>query len=123
MALELLTTLKHTYMQLGSSALRHFNATLGETLCAANRRDEGLQVLMPRLAQEERDDISPNAPGLARLRTVTGNCALATGDRAMALALAKKARAAFAEQPGVSPYYKAPLFKLERALGLRLPPV
>jgi tetratricopeptide (TPR) repeat protein len=62
-------------------------------------------------------------PGIARLRAVAGLCALSAGNRGSALAFASQARAAFTAQPGVSPYYKAPLFKLERALGLKLPPV
>jgi len=43
-------------------------------------------------------------------------CALAAGQRELALTYAELARQAFAEQPGVSPYYKAPLADLERRL-------
>jgi hypothetical protein len=100
-----------------------FKATLGEALCAANRHGEGLRLLRQALEYDEKNDHFPHAPQLARLRAVTGACALATGDRVNALVLAKQARASFTAQPGVSPWFKAPLFKLERALGLKLPPV
>jgi hypothetical protein len=76
-------------------------------------------TLANKLAQ--RDDQS--SPQRAYLRARAGLCAIAAGDRAAARSLAAQARAAFTAQPGVSPYYKAPLIKLERALGLRLPPV
>jgi hypothetical protein len=66
---------------------------------------------------------SDQDPGVARMRAVAGLCAMTAGNRASALAFAAQARAAFTTQPGVSPYYKAPLFKLERSLGLKLPPV
>lgn len=64
-----------------------------------------------------------HAPWNARRRAVAGLCAFVARDRSAALRYAADARAAFTAQPGVSPYYKAPLFKLERALGLKLPPV
>lgn len=100
-----------------------YDRALGEALCAAGRHAEGLKVLSPRLAEQEEADFSPHAPWLARLRAVTGLCALRAGDRSTAMTYAAQARAAFTAQPGVSPFYKAPLFKLERALGLRLPSV
>jgi hypothetical protein len=71
--------------------------------------------------REEGGDINRRDPWLAALRATTGSCALAMGDRATALKLASKARAAFTAQSGVSTYFKAALFKLERALGLKLP--
>jgi tetratricopeptide (TPR) repeat protein len=64
-----------------------------------------------------------HSPWLARLRGLAGLCAVADRDRAAARRLAELARAAFTAQPGVSAAYKAPLFKLESALGITLPPV
>jgi hypothetical protein len=96
---------------------------LGETLCALGRRSEGLALLQQQVTAGEQNGDYPNAPWLARLRAVTGICALQANDRTTATKYATLARAAFIAQPGVSPYYKAPLFKLELALGLRLPPV
>ena len=63
------------------------------------------------------------APWRAHLHGRLGLCALAAGDRGLAVESARLARAAFVAQPLVSPYCKAALFKLERALGLKLPPV
>jgi hypothetical protein len=63
------------------------------------------------------------APWIARQSAVIGLCASGAGDKKMALAYAAQARAALTAQPSVSPYGKAPLVKLERALGPRLPPV
>jgi serine/threonine protein kinase len=96
---------------------------LGETLCAAGRSKQGIAVLQHWLARFEALEHDVNAPWIARLRAVTGHCAFADGDRRTAIRESRLARAAFTAQPGVSPYYKAPLLKLERALGLKLPPV
>jgi len=96
---------------------------VGEALCSAGRASTGLEVLT---AQAQLDDETASvaaAPWLVRARAVAGLCALSAGNSKVARQLAAQARAAFTTQPGVSPYYKAPLFKLERALGLRLPPV
>jgi len=56
-------------------------------------------------------------PGLARARAVTGLCALLSGQRPRAESLAAQARQAFAAQPDVSPYFKAPLKELDRRLA------
>ncbi|MBL0148571.1 MAG: hypothetical protein IPP87_07495 [Ideonella sp.] len=100
-----------------------YRELLGETLCQVGQSKDGLALLDLALAAAEQNGDHPNAPWLARLRAVKGLCTAAAGDRATALRNAAQARAAFTAQPGVSPYYKAPLFKLERALGLRLPAV
>jgi len=60
-----------------------------------------------------------HSPTLAHLRSVAGLCALAAGRRDTATAMAQLSRQAFVAQPGVSPYYKAPLQQLESALGRR----
>jgi tetratricopeptide (TPR) repeat protein len=57
-----------------------------------------------------------HAPYLAWLRAQSGLCALSFGDRATAMHRGAEARAAFVVQPGVHPYHKAPLERLEAAL-------
>ncbi len=57
-----------------------------------------------------------HSPYLAYLRSVTGLCALAHGQRARAVEQARLAHASFEAQPGVSPYFKRPLAKLEQLL-------
>jgi hypothetical protein len=90
----------------------------GEVLCALGDSAQGLKFLHESLASIGRF-VSKNDPGLARLRAEAGRCALASGDRATAVRHATLARAAFTEQPAVSPYFKAPLIRLEEALALR----
>ncbi len=94
----------------------------GETLCGLQRHQEGLRWLRVEIEHRQRW-VSANEPVLARARAVAGLCSQAAGNLPEARLFASQARAAFTAQPGVSPYYKAPLVKLERALGLRLPPV
>lgn len=101
----------------------YFNEIMGEALCAAGEQSEGLSILNQLSIDTERMGYVPQAPWLARLEAVIGLCAKGAGDRRMALASAARARAALTAQPDVSPYYKAPLVKLERALGLKLLPV
>ena len=94
-----------------------YDDLLGEVLCATGQSRRGLEVLQKRLIASEANDDYPYAPWRARLRAVAGLCGAAIGDRALATRYAAQARAAFIAQPDVSPYYKAPLSKLERALG------
>jgi serine/threonine-protein kinase len=101
-----------------------FEGLMGRAQCGSGQPAKGL----PRLRRSldfwaHREGFSPNHPNVAELRAEVGLCALSAGQRALAIESARQARAAFTAQPGVSPYYKAPLFKLERALGWRLPPV
>ncbi|HEY1092004.1 MAG TPA: protein kinase, partial [Burkholderiaceae bacterium] len=88
----------------------------GEAWCLIGRSREGLAMLETYL-----DSLSPDryehAPQVARLRAVMGLCALQAGRPSLARALSVQARAAFTAQPGVSAYYKAPLLRLEQALG------
>ncbi len=100
-----------------------YNEALGEVACQAGRPAQGLMLLKLALAHEESNDNYVHSPELAHLRSKAGLCALDTGDRSLALNLAAKARTAFAAQPEVSPFFKATLIRLERALGLHLPPV
>jgi len=88
----------------------------GEALCATGRPDEGLAALRHYVdAQSVR--LSPASPFIARARAVEGLCALAAGDARTAAALARGSRRAFELQPGVSPYFKQPLERLEGALA------
>ena len=89
----------------------------GEILCAVGRRAEGLQRLERSIGLQEQL-LYANEPGLARARAVTGLCALAAGQRSRAESLAAQARQAFAVQPDVSPYFKAPSKALDRHLGV-----
>jgi eukaryotic-like serine/threonine-protein kinase len=110
------TSRQRSSITIGEAQLR------GEALCGLNRREEGLRWLRVEI-EHRKHVVSANEPILARDRAVAGLCALAAGHTPEARQLAGQARAAFTAQPGVSPYYKAPLLRLERALGLRLPPV
>ena len=94
----------------------------GTAECGTRQTRVGLPHLKQALALSDPSD-APHAPWTALRRVRLGLCALAAGDRALALESARLARAAFVAQPQVSPYFKAPLRQLERALGLRLPPV
>jgi tetratricopeptide (TPR) repeat protein len=99
-----------------------YRATLGEALCAAGRYGEGLDLLKQAVAAEE-PLLFEHAVVLARRRALIGLCAAGMGNRGLALRYAAQARQDFVAQSEVSPYFKAPLFKLERALGLKLPSV
>ena len=88
----------------------------GELACAAGQRSLGLSHLV--MAEEALSrHISPNSPELARVRAVTGLCALSLGNRKQAEELASQARRAFIAQPRVSPYFKEPLRRLEQRLS------
>ena len=89
----------------------------GALLCAAEQREDGLAAL--RRGIEHLAAIShPHSPTLAMARARAGLCALGAGQPQAAATWAVQARDAFAAQPNVSPYYKAPLARLESALGL-----
>jgi tetratricopeptide (TPR) repeat protein len=90
----------------------------GEVLCAAGRGAEGLPVILASIRSISAR-VSDKHPGLARIHAAAGLCALSLGDVAQATTLAEQARRAFIAQPEVSPYFKAPLAKLERALQTR----
>jgi tetratricopeptide (TPR) repeat protein len=120
-AIEILQTAKPAAAEIGSY-LTDYRETMGEALCAAGRYGEGLGLLKQALAADEPTNFA-HAPWLARRRALIGLCAAGMGDRRQALRHAMQAREDFLAQSEVSPYYKAPLIKLERALGLKLPPV
>ncbi|HWK82990.1 MAG TPA: tetratricopeptide repeat protein, partial [Caldimonas sp.] len=86
-----------------------------ECWCVVGRVREGLPVLEKFAAKlAERGYVHDSST--ARLRALAGLCALKTGDRKRAVELSELARQAFNAQPGVSPYFKAPLVKLEQSL-------
>jgi len=93
---------------------------LGQAWCESGDPARGLEALRESLVAMERIGDDDRAPWTARLRAVVGRCALLVGDRSDAIARARQARAAFTAQPEVSPYYEAPLIKLEAALGIRI---
>ena len=93
-----------------------YRELLGEALCATSRRAAGLALLERQVSDAEHGDDHPNAPWRARMHAIAGACALAVGQREVALRHAIRARAAFTAQPGVSAYYSAPLWNLEKAL-------
>ena len=95
----------------------------GVAECVVGLARDGLPRLKRALGELADPADVATAPWRAHLHGRLGLCALAAGDRGLALESARLARAAFVAQPLVSPYCKAPLFKLERALRLRLPPV
>jgi tetratricopeptide (TPR) repeat protein len=99
-----------------------YRALLGEALCAVGRHAEGLVLLKQAVAADEPKNFA-HAPWLAKRRALIGLCAAGMGDRRLALRYAAQAREDFVAQSEVSPYFKAPLFKLERRLGLQRPPV
>jgi serine/threonine-protein kinase len=88
----------------------------GEAMCALGKPVEGLATLLSviQFYAPQRYEFDP---GIARDRSVAGMCAMAAGKRQTAEELAKMARDAFTAQPDVSPYFKAPLVRLEQALG------
>ena len=95
---------------------------LAEVQCKSGSPTQGLQTLEAKIRANEGMAFA-QSPILAYWRAQAGQCALLTGRRDRARAFAARARAAFIAQPGVSPYYKAPLARLEHALGLNLRPV
>lgn len=90
----------------------------GAALCAQGRAREGLP-LMETYTERVAEEFFVDHPGVAHWRAVTGLCALDTGNQPRAMELAEAARLAFTRQPGVSPYYKAPLLTLEKRLARR----
>jgi tetratricopeptide (TPR) repeat protein len=93
----------------------HRRLLRGAALCALGRAREGLP-LMESYAEKSAEESSAYHPRVAHWRAVTGLCALDAGNRQRAMELAGLARQAFTQQPGVSPYYKAPLATLDQKL-------
>ena len=101
--------------------LVEFNTLMAEALCLVGNHASGLAVSVAAIASLQAMSDYAHPPWVARARAVAGLCALGKKDPATARRLARLARISFTAQPKVSPYYKAPLIELERALGLKLP--
>jgi hypothetical protein len=96
-----------------------YSQTLGEALCQDNHAKEGLALLKMTQSELGKSNTYPYSPDYGRVWGDLGLCTLAAGDRTAAQNYAGNARKVFAIQPGVSPYYKKPLQKLEHQLGMR----
>ncbi len=83
----------------------------GEARCALGQFAAGLKEL-EEVASMYSELRFEHDPLVARIRAVTGLCALAAGQHKRAADLAALAGRAFAAQPDVSPYFKAPLERL-----------
>ena len=92
-------------------------ALAGELQCALGRAPEGARLFQVLLASAAFANEYESSPLLAWIHGNAGVCALAAGDRTAARHHADQARAAFAAQPEVSPYFKRPLARLESALA------
>ena len=99
------------------SKLGSYYQTRGEIRCASGDHTSGL-VDLARSIRSQSAVNSPNHPWVARARAVAGLCALALGNRKEAETFASEARRAFVAQPRVSPYFKEPLKRLEKQLGV-----
>jgi tetratricopeptide (TPR) repeat protein len=99
----------------GFGSLSDYGSVRGELLCALGQPREGLTQIESFL-----EEVTPvwyeYDPDIARSRAVAGLCALAAGDRPKAVELADKARDAFAHQPSLSVYFRAPSERLDRLL-------
>ncbi len=101
-----------------------FDAELlrGAAACGLGRSQDGLVLLRARIQHHETRVLADN-PYLAYWHARAGQCALVAGQQVQAVEWAGKARLALKAQPALSPFFKSPVFKLEQALGLKLPPV
>ena len=96
----------------------YYEEMLGQALCLNHQSTNGLPLLKKTLSYAvKKIDLYPGDPGFGQSWAAAGLCALEAGDKAAAQNYAAKARKVFDIQPGVSPYYKKPLQKLERLLG------
>jgi tetratricopeptide (TPR) repeat protein len=102
----------------GRENLEVYYQTRGEIRCASGDHAAGLTDLT-RSIRSQSAVISPNHPWVARARAVAGLCALALGNRKEAETFASEARRAFVAQPNVSPYFKEPLKRLDKQLGVK----
>ena len=83
--------------------------------CALGRTREGLPK-MEELTHKLATISYAHSPDVAHMRSLTGVCALKAGNRGRAKELARLARRAFTEQPGVAEFFKTPLRQLEAKL-------
>ena len=94
----------------------HRNLLRGAALCGVGQARDGLPLLET-YTEHFAEQSFAHHPAVAHWRAVAGLCALDAGNPQRATGLADSARQAFARQPGVSPYYKAPLLDLEKRLA------
>jgi serine/threonine protein kinase/tetratricopeptide (TPR) repeat protein len=101
-----------------SRGLENVSIVRAAAVCALGQPREGLADLEAMTARVAEVRYAHGAE-VAQLRAMTGLCALDGGDPRRAGELANLARQAFNAQPGVSPYYQAPLVRLEQRLRQR----
>jgi serine/threonine-protein kinase len=98
--------------------IAYYQGMVGQAHCLNHQGANGLPLQKKALAfAVEKGNLNPGHPDFGYGWAEVGLCAFEMGDKAAALNYAAKARKVFAIQPGVSPYYKKPLQKLERLLG------
>jgi serine/threonine-protein kinase len=95
-----------------------YDISLGEALCLDHQTSKGLPLLRKGEALMDSLFTYPASPYYGQLWGLLGQCQLDSGDPAGARLYAAKARKVFVTQPDVSPYFKKPLEKLERQLGI-----
>jgi tetratricopeptide (TPR) repeat protein len=96
----------------------YYQGMLGRAHCLNHQGAIGLPLQKIALAfAAEKRNLDPGHPDFGYGWAEMGLCALGVGDKASARNYAARARKVFAIQPGVSPYYKKPLQRLERLLG------
>jgi hypothetical protein len=87
-----------------------------EALCAAGRVREGLSLLEQSTSPSTGIAPYPYSPAAAQRLAVQGLCHLAMGDHQRATGLARRARATFEAQAGLSTAYRRPLDRLDSRL-------
>ncbi len=87
-----------------------------EVACAGGRAAEGLAQLSEMIAQRTPTVDAAVDPTLARLHGLAGLCTLELGRTAEARRHASIAASVFKQQPAVSPWFQAPLRRLQKRL-------
>ena len=91
---------------------------LGAALCARGEHARGLELLLTRLSYY-RPMLWEHFPDFAHWQGHAGLCALAAGKLKLARDMARSAHATIDEQASLASFYRAPLIKLEAALGIK----
>ncbi len=120
-AQEAVATLPAALLKAGDDRVSRYDAQValalrGEARCMLRQHRDGLADLQQSLSLATTTRDNPLDSDLARLRAVTGACALASGDVATARQQAMLARRAFEALPTASNYRQAPWHRLEAAL-------
>ncbi|MCK9689261.1 serine/threonine-protein kinase [Scleromatobacter humisilvae] len=92
--------------------------TRSRVLCQTGASTRGLSMLRDSIRRGLDGGTYVHDPDIAMMRSRAGLCALAGGQRALAVECAREARRAFDEQPLIGPRYREPLIKLEQSLHL-----